>query len=190
MSDQLVNERSRSFCMILYPEDPTHVACIELLQSCGYTYGIIFHDKDLDKDDECKKPHYHVLVKFPNPRFRFPVADDLGIKSNYIRACRDVNNYLLYMIHFGFPDKYQYPHDELHGPLQSQLIKLLCDDDEGSRVLQIVRIVDDTKGHCSYRSTLVKCCEAGLYGEFRRLGSGVKYLIDEHNDSVSQSLYL
>ena len=34
---------------------------------------------------------------------------------------------------------------------------------------------------CTYRKFLVAVCENGMYGDFRRMGSGVKTLLDEHN---------
>lgn len=88
---------------------------------------------------------------------------------------------MLYLVHDGFKDKYQYDIDEVFGDLKTRLQKLLVDEDEESRVLRIVDIIDNCPTS-SYRDLLIKVCEAGLYGEFRRLGVGVKYLLEEKKE--------
>lgn len=184
--------RDRKFRLELYPEDESHVKCMELLEKGGYTYAAILHDKDTWREDDPKlgdheigspkKPHWHVVVKFPNPRYSSAIVKALGIAPNYMRACDDLDGALLYLVHYGKDEKYQYDITEVQGTLAARLSGLLAEQgDEGARVLQIVEMVDQSPGRASYREILVKCCKAGLYGEFRRLGSGVKYLIDEHN---------
>ena len=62
-----------------------------------------------------------------------------------------------------------------------ELQKYLVDEDEGSRVLKILDLIDSMPKPCSYRQLLVAVCNNGFYGDFRRMGSGVKTLLDEHN---------
>lgn len=182
--------RSRNFALLLYPEDETHLTCIQLLEQGGYNYAAILHDKDTwsvsdpefdpakHVDGEVKKEHFHVVIKFQNPKWSTGLAADLGIKENYIRDIKNLDKALLYLVHEGFPDKFQYDIEQVNGPLKVNLQKLLLDEDEGSRVLRIVEMIEESPSP-SYREILIKACKAGLYGEFRRLGSGVKYLIDE-----------
>lgn len=60
--------RDRKFVAVLYPEDPTHVACIDKLKSGGYNFAGILHDEDIyedgDNKGEKKKPHWHIVIKF------------------------------------------------------------------------------------------------------------------------------
>lgn len=70
------------------------------------------------------------------------------------------------------------------------LEKLLVCQDEGEKVKTIVSMIDSAPGKLSYRSILLKACDNGLYGEFRRLGSGIKYLLDEHNEQFFEDDYL
>lgn len=187
--------RSRCWVLVLYPDDPTHLDCIQKLQEGGYTYAAIKHDKDIWEDGdseehkagEPKKEHFHIVLRFNNPRWIDSVADELGIKPNYIEQCRNRDAALLYLVHEGFPNKYQYDVRDVSGPLAVNLHKLLVDDDEGQRVVTIVNMIDSSPGVVRYREILLKACNAGLYGEFRRLGTGVKWLIDEHNDDVLRS---
>lgn len=189
--------RDRKFRLLLYPDDPTHSKCMECLQSAGYKFAAILHDQDVweDGDEDLgkhkvgskKKAHWHVVLKFPQAKWSTALCKELGIKENYIRKCNSFDGALTYLVHEGYQTKFQYDFEKVFGPLAPALGKLLVDDDEGMRVLEIVRMIDDTPGCIGYRELLVKACNNGLYGEFRRLGSGIKWLIDEHNAEYSVS---
>lgn len=180
--------RTRNFVAVLYPDDTSHCQCIDKLATSHYRYIAILHDMDTFEDGTKKKPHWHVVIKFNQARWNTAVAEELGISVNYLEACKSFDGSLLYLVHAEDETKYQYDAKNCFGTLVPQLNKLLADDDEGIRVLDIVNIIDSTPGFCGYREILVKCCNAGLYGEFRRLGSGVKYLLDEHNAEVKEAL--
>lgn len=192
--------RDRKFCLLLYPEDLTHASAVDRLMTGGYNFALILHDQDRwdenepsfdpskHKPGELKKPHWHIVVKFQNPRWNTALAQELGIKPNYLESCSNLDSALLYLVHEGYPQKYQYDIEQVEGPLKITLQKLLLDDDEGSRVLRIVEMVDNSPAP-TYKEILVKCCKAGLYGEFRRLGAGVKYLIDERLAEINFDMY-
>lgn len=181
--------RSRAWCLVLYPEDDSHAACVDLLRKSGFAYALILHDKDTylegesegHEAGELKKPHWHIVLRLQNPRWRDALAKELGIAPNYLEPCRNRDSALLYLIHDGYDDRYQYDVSEVQGPLALNLAKLLVDDDEGQRVKTIIQLIDDIPGRVYYKDILLKACDSGLYGEFRRLGSGVKWLIEEHN---------
>lgn len=176
--------KDRKWRILLYPEDSSHVAAMQKLAEGGYKYIAILHNKDVEEDGTPKKEHWHVVVKFPAARYNTALAKELGIAVNYIKDCKDFDSAVLYLIHHNHEEKAQYDVDETFGTLVPHLNKLLEDDCEDVRVLQIVHLIDSSPGRCTYREILVKCCNNGLYGEFRRLGSGIKWLIDEHNDEV------
>lgn len=192
--------RDRKFRLLLYPDENTHVEAMKLLNEAGYKYAAILHEHDTwdDEDDtdeglhepgSLKKPHWHVVVKFQNAIWSTALAKNLGIKENYVRDCKNLDGALLYLVHANNLDKYQYDLEDVFGDLRPALAKLLVDDDEGARVLTIIGMIDDSPGLCTYREILMKACNAGLYGEFRRLGAGVKYLIDEHNGEYKDEFY-
>lgn len=177
--------------MVLYPEDPLHCAVMERLESSGYSYCAILHNMDIydsnDTDDESKigmlkKDHWHVVISLKNPRFRMPLADELGVTPNYLEVCRNRDSALLYLVHDGFPNKYQYDTSCCFGSLAPLINKLLSDESESSRVLRVLDVLDSLPCPASYRMFLVKCCELDLYGDFRRMGSGVIRLLEEHNE--------
>lgn len=103
--------RDRKFVMVLYPEDPTHAAAMEKLKSGGYNFAAIKHDKDVTENGEKKKDHWHVVVRFKNAVWNTSIAKDLGITPNYLEACKDVDSALLYLVHFGNEDKFQYEYE-------------------------------------------------------------------------------
>lgn len=190
--------RKRNWTMLLYPEDPTHKAAMEKLAAGGYKYVAILHDKDVWGEGESekyaagepKKEHWHVVLKFPQARWNTAVAEELGIAPNYLEACANFDAACLYLVHANAEDKHQYDPAALFGNLVSTVTKLLADDDEGTRVLEIVKTIDARPGKASYRDLLVWACKNGYYGEFRRLGMGVSALIKEHNEEfygLSQS---
>lgn len=190
--------RKRNWTMLLYPEDPTHTDAMEKLAAGGYKYVAILHDKDVWGEGESekyaagepKKEHWHVVLKFPQARWNTAVAEELGIAPNYLEACANFDAACLYLVHANAEDKHQYEPSALFGNLVSTVTKLLADDDEGTRVLEIVKTIDACPGKASYRDLLVWACKNGYYGEFRRLGMGVSALIKEHNEEyygLSQS---
>lgn len=187
--------RDRKFCLLLYPEDQTHAACMELLKSGGYSYAAILHDKDVyedgDQKGELKKAHWHVVVKFKNAVWNSAIAKELGIAPNYIQECRNLDSALLYLVHYGLEDeKAQYDLESVFGPLASKLATLLADTDEGTRAMTIANIIRDHPGHLSYFDAMKKVHDAGLYSDFRRMGHLATCLIREHNEEHEAELLI
>lgn len=186
--------RARNWCLLLYPEDATHANAVKLLEEHKYRYVGILHDKDTWSEAECadgahtvgeaKKAHWHIVIKCKQARWNTAIAKHLGIEPNYLQECADYDEAVLYLTHVNQPEKYQYDSTEAFGNLTVHLEKLLLDDDEGMRVLEIVKAIDRESSVARYRDILIYCCNNGLYAEFRRLGSGVKYLLDEHNADI------
>lgn len=183
--------KDRKYVAVLYPDDPTHAAAMEKLESGGYDYAAILHDSDVYETDgedhkagDLKKPHWHVVIRFsPNALWNTAVAKDLGIEVNYLEKCRNLNKALLYLVHRDHLDKYQYDLDKVFGSqsLLSVLSKLLTEEDEGLRVLSIVKMVEDEPGYISPTEFLKKACREGYYGEFRRMGNWASIIVNEHN---------
>lgn len=185
--------RDRKYCMVLYPEDPTHLAVLELLNK-GYSYIGILHDKDTwtedDTDDAAllgtlKKPHYHIVLKFPQARWNTAVADELGIAPNYLQKCVSYQGSVCYLIHDGLPSKYQYAVEDCFGPLVKDLKKFMRGVDEVSRVWEIVNFIENSDW-LEYSDLLKWCLKNDLYGDLRRMGQGAFTLICNHNDKINR----
>lgn len=196
--EKLENFRKRNFAMLLYPEDESHMAALKLLKDGGYKYAAILHDRDVysvhddvsaDLVGTQKKPHYHVVLKFPNDRWRNAMATELGVAPNYINACVSLDGALRYLIHNGYPEKFQYALTDVFGPLAGELEKVVADKTEDERVLELVETITSKPGAITYTAMLIEACKDGRYGDFRRLGNGVKWLIDEHNTMYERKAY-
>lgn len=195
-------KKDRKWRLLLYPEDPRHVACMKLLEEAGYNYVAILHDKDVydgvqDEDENevpgeigaLKKPHWHVVLKTVNAQYATGLAKELGIPVNYFQPCKNFDKSVVYLVHGDEKDseKYQYDINEAFGPLAPYLAKLMQTQvDEGLKVIDIIEKIDAIPGKASYRDLLLWACKNGYYGEFRRLGNGIGYLIREHNDEYQR----
>lgn len=175
------NFRDRKMLLVIYPDNPSHCDVFDILRDKDIAFACCLHDKDTNADGDLLKPHWHLVLKFRNARWRDAVASELQVEPHLLLHCDSFDLSLRYLIHADDPEKAQYEFSSVFGPLSPNLAKLLVNDDEGSRVLEIVRYIDESESPLSYRKLLVMCCENGLYGEFRRLGSGAKWLLDEHN---------
>lgn len=189
--------KTRTFCGVWYPdEDISHLFALNVLNEYGFQYCAINHDKDTYSEEDIipeglsvgdlKKPHTHVYIRFRTARYLDAVAKELKIGTNYLQQCKNSVGQLLYMVHDGYPTKYQYSVDEVYGPLACEVKKSKVMEDEGIRVLRILDILDTLPPLASYREFLTRVCKAGLYSDFRKLGSGAKVLLDEHNFPASQ----
>lgn len=186
--------RSRLFVAVLYPDDPTHVECMEKLNKNGYNFAAILHDKDVYEDGEhegeTKKAHWHIIVRFKNAVWNTAVAKELGIEPNYLEACKDGDSALLYLVHYGKEEKFQYEYEEVFGPMKVKLGTLLADTDEGTRALNVIQIIESSPGLIGYTELIKKAVAAGVYGDLIRMGSFATGAMREHNYEVYQQTNL
>lgn len=123
--------RSRSFALELYPEDETHVDKLEYIKNF-WEYAYILHDKDLWEEDiidettgeikhkmgELKKPHWHVIIVFKNPRSIESIQKELDLK--HVETC-NFYAYARYLIHKDQPQKYPYKKEEIQTNIQLRI---------------------------------------------------------------------
>jgi hypothetical protein len=189
-------DKDRKFCIVLYPEDATHLEALQKLRENGYEYAAILHDRDTWSENEPtfdptkhivgekKKPHFHVVLKFNIQRHRTAVAKELGLAPNYLEDCRNLNRSLTYLVHKNYPEKFQYSIDDVEGSLVKQLQKLLDDKTEDERVQQLLSLIDSS-GYLEIRDVIDLACENQLYGELRRMGSWVQWILHAHNSDLA-----
>lgn len=184
--------RSRTFDLLLYDEDPTHKACLDKLAT-GYKYIAIKHDKDTWTEDDnppdgvnvgdLKKPHWHVIVRFPQARWNTALASELGIALNYIQKCASYDGSLLYLIHKGLPDKHQYDPSECIGTLIKDLEKALDNESDTDEKMQDVIDILDEREHWTMRAFLEEAIKRKRGGMALRMGGFMATLIAQHNDA-------
>ena len=102
--------------LILYPEDKSHVKAMQIIEK-EYEFKAILHDKDTEDNGEPKKPHFHYIVKMPNSSPNSTLANNLGIKENYVQVIHTLKGAYDYLTHKFTPNKYQYDNIDLFGSL-------------------------------------------------------------------------
>lgn len=183
--------RDRKYVMVLYPEDQTHADAMERIRNGGFDYAACLHDKDVHEDGdnkgELKKPHWHIVIRFVNAVFRDALAKKLGLEPNYIQECRNLDAALKYLVHFDYPDKYQYDLDSVEGQLKTRVVTLTADKDENSRVLCLLSLLDSL-GRVKRGEFIRLSCKNGLYSDARRMGALLSAIIEEHNQEIDIQL--
>lgn len=114
--------RFRTFACELYPEDAEHLKILEYIKKY-YEYAYILHNKDVWEEDrvdddgitihkvgDLKKPHYHVVLSFKNPRSLDKLKNELGLK--HLETC-NFYFYIRYLTHKDYPRKFQYLEEEI-----------------------------------------------------------------------------
>lgn len=182
------NNKSRCFNLLLYPlEDVTHKNALEKI-SHSYKYAYIIHDKDVDEDTgEIKKSHVHCVLQFSNARSIDGLAKEINIESNYIEKTNDLDNSLLYLIHYNDIDKHQYSIDEVEGNLKNKLQSAIFKTkrvDENSSIASMIDFMDSCKNFITYRDFTMWCISNGIWSDYRRAGNIINKLIEEHNRNI------
>lgn len=181
------NFRDRKFCLLLYPDDETHVKAMEKLKKV-YDYAYILHDKDIvEETGELKKPHWHVVIDIgENARWHTAIASELGINENYIQQCRNKDRALMYLIHFNDKDKIQYSIDKVQGTLKKRLKLALAKDDktEQEKMQILLNIILEQTIELRYTDLVQIALELGYYDVVRRSPMIFKNLIVEKNDEL------
>lgn len=107
--------KSRSWWFIGYPESlPTN--WLDLLTSFALpTYVSPLHDKDVDSLGAFKKPHYHIIVCFPNPTTFNNVNEKVckPLSCPIPQPCLALDSAFAYLTHRYNSDKYQYDSDDI-----------------------------------------------------------------------------
>lgn len=181
--------RDRKFCILLYPEDVTHVQALEKIKA-SYDYACVLHDKDVDVESgEVKKSHWHVvLVSGKNAIWSSSLSKELGIDGNYIQQCRNVDRALEYLIHFNEEEKHQYSIEEVNGTLKARLNQLIncTNKSESDKVTELIEWIETYQGYLTISAFSKHCASVGMWDVFRRAGTIFIKIIDEHNMKIDQ----
>ena len=110
-----VSQKRREFAFVLYQESASE-DWEQILNQLHQRVFWILHDKDMSSNGTPKKPHYHVMILFDNPRSSNTVRD-LCIKcggNGHLEELMSRRGYARYLCHMDDPDKHQYDTTEVH----------------------------------------------------------------------------
>lgn len=185
MKEENKYNKNRNFTALFYEEDESHIKALEDIKR-KYDCAYITHDKDVTENGEIKKEHIHCVFRVGNnPRWRSAVAEELGIKENYIEGC-DLNKQLKYLIHLDNPDKYQYKIEDVKGNLKQRLKEIINRDSktEGEKARIIIEFIENFEGYINIASFSMWCAENGYWDVYRRAPSIFNKIIDFKNKRI------
>lgn len=102
--------KGRYWAFVMYPESMPF-NWYDLLQETGLPIAISpLHDKDLNPDNEPKKPHYHVICYYENTTTKKNVQENVCSKVNGTIPIKleSLRGMYRYHLHLDNPEKYQY----------------------------------------------------------------------------------
>lgn len=194
MSEQ--KNRSRVMRLLLYPDNPQHNLAIMQLQSSSYYAVGICHNKDVYKEDsethqagELEKPHFHFIIKFPNPRYISGVAKALDIDERFVRTADSFKASCEYLCHFNNPEKYQYSLDDLVGQAVPEVKKLLTVKKPYElRLAEIYDFIQHKYGIISTADIVKFCLDTDNISALHGSGWIIRDLRDEHNAQIYRNI--
>lgn len=178
--------RSRTWMLLLYPDNPEHLQVIESkLSDLDWNYAGRVHDMD------DVKAHHHVVVIFKDGRKNADIAKDLGIDKRFVRAWDRQKKAFRYLCHKDNPEKYQYSPEGIYGTMAEKAVAACAkgnDLSEKQSINEILNMLDEIDGYVSYRYFINLVNERGCFSVFRRMGIIGTRLLDEHNRRVFEEI--
>ena len=177
--------QSRTFFLLLYPDNHEHDKAISLIESSGFEYAYILHDMDVDESGEIKKAHIHCFLKCVNPKLSSTIANKFGIDERFVRKPGSEKSCLLYLVHGNDPDKYQYDIESVKGTsdLLSKLIRYKKTKglDECEMLDKIVDFIRHHEHTGTWSAVYNFVSMNGFYSSYRRNYSIIKDIFNEVN---------
>lgn len=112
--------KSRAYWFVVYPENAA-AQWREKIKEYHISFLISpLHNKDINADGTQKKPHYHVMLIFPNSTTS-TLANEICDSVNGVRppkdrffACSSISSCARYLIHRDDADKFQYDRKDVY----------------------------------------------------------------------------
>lgn len=204
MSEKFDNlkARSRYFRVLLYPDNPSHAAALEIIKDrYANSYVGIVHRAIPD----IEKEHIHIVLWFDNPRRTESICRVLGfvdptdlpddkfvravVKSAKRRSDRQLRDCCIYLIHKNAPEKEQYDISDLFGSpdliewVRKQVIKYdLHELDMSDSVMGVLEWISHQEGYISAVSFGRWLCQSPY---FRANNTRIVWaVLKEHNVKI------
>lgn len=106
--------KKRNWAFVMYPESmPDNWK--EIFSLSGLQIAVSpLHDKDLNADEEEKKPHYHVIVVYGNTTtYNNVLQFTKQLNATIPQALESVRGYYRYFTHKDNPEKHQYDEKDI-----------------------------------------------------------------------------
>lgn len=123
--------RTRNYGCVVYPESAPENWQVILAEQCVPAFISPLHDRDIDPQNQPKKPHYHVMLMFEGVKSPDQAKEIFkrigGVGCEVVNSIR---GYARYLCHLDNPEKAQYSTDDvrsLGGADYTAIIGLVSD---------------------------------------------------------------
>lgn len=193
--------KTRKFVSVLYPDSDSY-NCQEVLHYVleNYDCAYILHDRDVwtDEDEKknsehkagtLKKAHYHLVLRWVgmSPRYRGGLAKELKLPKESIEPVMadSIDGALLYLVHAGEKEKYQYDLSEVEGNLTDRLFSLLNYSKEENpleeQLTEIMEYIECQPNKLKTAELLTFCIHRKYLTAYRKFSYQIHRILDEHN---------
>lgn len=143
--------RSKAYSFIVYEENMDIDKIRKYINELHYCAAISpLHSPEPDDNETERKPHYHVVIIFPNPRVFDSVRDEFCAVANIAIPQRvgDIRSITRYLTHMDNPEKQQFTDiPELYGNYRySKYIYRLPDAcEDADHMIEIMYLLDNAR---------------------------------------------
>ena len=156
--------KRREFAFVLYEESAAE-NWEQVLSQLHQRVFWILHDKDVSSDGTPKKPHYHIMILFDNPR-SLNTVQSLCSKcggNGHLEEIISRRGYARYLCHMDDPDKHQYDVTEVHSLCGANYMleimsKVELKNNKLAVITEIIQFCDDNV--VFFYADLIKYCIA------------------------------
>ena len=156
--------KKREFAFVLYEESASK-DWEQILSQLHQRVFWILHDKDVSSNGTPKKPHYHIMILFDNPRSPNTIQS-LCSKcggNGHLEELVSRRGYARYLCHMDDPDKHQYDTTEVHSLCGANYMleimsKAELKSNKLAMIAEIIQFCDDNV--VFFYSDLIRYCIA------------------------------
>ena len=137
------DKRCRWWTIEVYPDSAKENWERDLI---GMKYAISpLHNEDKNDDGTIKKPHWHVVIYFPNKAYLKEVQElSFGLsKVKYVQPVKNICGMIRYLVHMDNPEKAQYKIKDIKtsgGFDINQYLRTSADDFEIQRKIEVLAL--------------------------------------------------
>lgn len=176
--------KKRNWATVVYPESAPK-EWIDVLKLSGVQSAISpLHDKDINPDEQEKKPHWHVILTFGSPTTQNNVkglCERIGGVGQI--QLDSVRGYYRYFTHKDNPEKYQYDEKDIISLNGFSIIDFI--EITKSEILAIkkdLQILIKTENFCEYADFMDYLLENGTAEQYE-IGCNNTYFFDKYLSS-------
>lgn len=181
------NPQSKYFCILLYQEWDNLTLLLNNIISISNNYAYIQHDKDLDDNNQPKKVHIHMVIEMGARRtidglYALLKNSCVEFTSNLIQTCSNLNGAIRYLTHIDYPEKYQYPYEQIstnNGEWLKEHYDIQLSDQQAFNL--IINYIKQTDTYISLMDIYDYSVSIKGYKTFQSRNTQISRIVNEHN---------